>query len=124
MYIHLIVLAVLPFWLICSIPSHYSRLGLDTIDAALFCCQIFNGGLSDLLATARLTDVLPGHVVVFGIEPATLESGIGFSPEVEGSLEKLTGHVVDELRRLGYAVEECSEERPCQSRFWGEGDRE
>ena len=31
-------------------------------------------GLSDLLATAKLTDALPGHVVLFGIEPATLPS--------------------------------------------------
>ena len=77
-------------------------------------------GLSDLLATAKLTDVMPGHLVLFGIEPKTLESGLGFSPEVETSLEKLMGHVVGELRQLGYAVEKCSEERPCRSRFWEE----
>jgi len=79
-------------------------------------------GLSDLLATARLTDVMPGHLVLFGIEPKTVESGLGFSPEVEGAVEKLMGHVVGELRGLGYAVEECTEERPCRSRFWGEGE--
>ena len=79
-------------------------------------------GLSDLLATARLTDVMPGHLVLFGIEPKTVESGLGFSPEVEGAVERLMGHVVGELRGLGYAVEECTEERPCRSRFWGEGE--
>jgi len=81
-------------------------------------------GLSDLLATAKLTDCMPEHLVLFGIEPKTLESGLGFSPEVEGSLEKLMGHVVGELRQLGYAVEKCSEERPCQSRFWKEAGSE
>jgi len=78
-------------------------------------------GLSDLLATARLTDVMPGHLVLFGVEPRTMESGLDFSPEVKGALEKLTGHVVGELRELGYTVEECTEKRPCQSRFWSEG---
>jgi hypothetical protein len=51
-----------------------------------------------------------------------VESGLGFSPEVEGAVEKLMGHVVGELRGLGYAVEECTEKRPCRSRFWGEGE--
>lgn len=77
-------------------------------------------GLSDLLATARLTDVMPDHLVLFGVEPRTLESGIGFSPEVEGALAKLCGHVVEELRGLGYEVKACSEARPCRSRFWKE----
>lgn len=78
-------------------------------------------GLSDLLATAKLTDVMPGRLVLFGVEPKTMESGLGFSPEVEGALEKLMGHVVGELRQLGYTVGKCTEERPCRSLFWGEG---
>ena len=76
-------------------------------------------GLSDLLATARLTDQMPGHLVLFGVEPKSLESGVGFTPEVEGALDKLLGHVVEELGRLGYNVEECDEKKPCESRFWG-----
>lgn len=76
-------------------------------------------GLSDLLAAAKLTDQMPGHLVLFGVEPKSLESGVGFTPEVEGAIEKLTGHVVEELRRLGYTVEECTEIAPCASRFWG-----
>ncbi len=76
-------------------------------------------GLSDLLATARLTDQMPGHLVLFGVEPKSLESGVGFTPEVEGALDKLLVHVVEELGRLGYNVEECDEKKPCESRFWG-----
>jgi hydrogenase maturation protease len=81
-------------------------------------------GLSDLLATAQLTDAMPAHLVLFGVEPKTLETGIGFSPEVKGSLVRLCGHVVEELRRLGYAVEECREARPCRSRFWEKSGEE
>jgi len=76
-------------------------------------------GLSDLLATAKLTDVMPPFLVLFGVEPGSLETGLEFSPEVEGALGKLCGHVVEELRRLGYAVEECPDPGPCRSRFWG-----
>jgi len=76
-------------------------------------------GLSDLLATAKLTDVMPAHVVLFGVEPKSLETGLEFSPEVEGALGKLCGHVVEELRRLGYEVEERAEAGPGKSLFWG-----
>ena len=77
-------------------------------------------GLSDLLATAKLTDQMPGHLVLFGVEPKSLESGIGFTPEVEEAVEKLTGHVADELSRLGYSVEEYETEQACESIFWNE----
>ncbi len=77
-------------------------------------------GLSDLLATATLTGAMPPSLVLFGVEPGILETGLEFSPEVEGALEKLCGHVVEELRSLGYAVEESPEPGPCKSRFWGE----
>jgi hydrogenase maturation protease len=79
-------------------------------------------GLSDLLATARLTDVMPPYLVLYGVEPKTLESGLDFSEEVLGSLEKLCGHVVEELENLGYAVEERADAGPCDSRFWGSNE--
>jgi hydrogenase maturation protease len=75
-------------------------------------------GLSDLLATARLTDVMPPYLVLFGVEPKTMETGLEFSAEVLGSLDKLCGHVVEELRKLGYTVEECETPGACSSRFW------
>lgn len=77
-------------------------------------------GLSDLLAAAKLTDQMPPHLVLFGVEPKSLESGVGFTQEVEGAIEKLTGHVVEELRRLGYNLEECGENNTCESRFWND----
>ena len=77
-------------------------------------------GLSDLLAAAKLTGQIPPHLVLFGVEPKSLESGVGFTPEVEGAVDRLLGHVVEELRRLGYDVEECTDMAPCDSRFWKE----
>lgn len=75
-------------------------------------------GLSDLLATAKLTDVIPPYLVLFGVEPKTMEMGLEFSPEVLGSLDKLCGHVVEELKDLGYVVEKCETPGRCESRFW------
>ena len=63
-------------------------------------------GLSDVLATALLSDGLPGEIVMFGIEPLELTTGLELTPTVEASLGNLVGHVVDELRRLGYSVRE------------------
>lgn len=79
-------------------------------------------GLSDLLATAKLTDQMPANLVLFGIEPKSLETGLGFSPEVEEAVGKVVVHVADELRRLGYTVEECPSPGACASRFWGTGE--
>ncbi len=75
-------------------------------------------GLSDLLATAKLTDNMPANLVLFGIEPKSLETGLVFSPEVEGAVDKAVVHVAEELRRLGYNLEECSGRGACKSRFW------
>ncbi|MCF6290152.1 MAG: HyaD/HybD family hydrogenase maturation endopeptidase [Desulfobacterales bacterium] len=64
-------------------------------------------GLSDLLAAAMLTDELPGHLVLFGVEPQFLEAGFSLSPAVTANFEKLLTAVLDELRRLG-----CDEIQP------------
>jgi hydrogenase maturation protease len=63
-------------------------------------------GISDLLATARLTDDLPAKMVLFGIEPKALDLGLCLSPEVENSLDTIIDAVIDELRNFGYEVKE------------------
>jgi hydrogenase maturation protease len=58
-------------------------------------------GLSDLIAAARLTDTLPGKVVLFGVEPKELGTGLDLSDPVAGSLEQLADLVAFELESLG-----------------------
>jgi hydrogenase maturation protease len=77
-------------------------------------------GLSDVLATALITDALPATIVMFGVEPHAIKTGLSLTPVVEASLDKLVDTVVGELRRLGHAVRErenpasrCKEWRPC-----------
>ncbi len=61
-------------------------------------------GLSDLLAAAMLTDEMPGRLVLFGIQPGSLEPGFSLSPPVEENFEKLLACVLDELGSLGCEI--------------------
>lgn len=61
-------------------------------------------GLSDTLAAARLTDELPKHMVLFGMEPKKIEVGLELSPEVKENFDKLLNVVVEEVRKIGYDI--------------------
>jgi hydrogenase maturation protease len=61
-------------------------------------------GISDLLATSRLTDTMPEKVVLFGIEPKSIDTGLELTAEVAGNIFSLTELVADELRALGLQV--------------------
>jgi hydrogenase maturation protease len=74
-------------------------------------------GLSDVLATAMISDTLPGEMVMFGVEPEAMTTGLALTPTVEASLEKLVGAVVEELRRIGHRVDERPDPPP-RRREW------
>jgi len=61
-------------------------------------------GISDLLAVARLTDMLPKKVVLFGIEPKELGAGLELSREVGAILAELAVLVALELAEHGVQV--------------------
>ena len=61
-------------------------------------------GLSDLLAAAMLTDNMPENLVLFGVEPESVDIGLELTATVEASLDKLITAVVEELRTLGCSV--------------------
>jgi hydrogenase maturation protease len=61
-------------------------------------------GLSDVLALAELTGTLPRAIVLFGIKPRILHTGLELSPEVREGVERLLGMVVREISELGFAV--------------------
>ncbi|GFO56506.1 membrane protein [Geomonas sp. Red276] len=60
-------------------------------------------GISDLLATARLMGELPAKVVLFGIEPCSIETGVELTPKVAESVSLVAELVAAELRDLGVA---------------------
>jgi len=61
-------------------------------------------GISDLLATALLIDKIPKRVVLFGIEPKSIETGLEMSEEVGGNIGRLADMVAHELVSLGLEV--------------------
>lgn len=69
-------------------------------------------GVSDLLATAHLTDGMPRRVVLFGIEPKSIDTGLEMSEEVGGSIGRLAEMVALELTSLGLDVPPKSGVRP------------
>lgn len=56
-------------------------------------------GLSDLLAVASLQGWIPAEVVVWGVQPASVEMGLDLSPPVAAQMIPLMLKVIEELRR-------------------------
>jgi hydrogenase maturation protease len=61
-------------------------------------------GLSDLLAAAMLTDRTPKNLVLFGVEPESVDIGLELTETVEKSLAKLIQAVVEEVSKIGCSV--------------------
>ncbi len=59
-------------------------------------------GLSDLLAAGILSEQIPKQIILFGVEPERLETGIYLTDAVEASLEKIISAILDELAKAGY----------------------
>lgn len=75
-------------------------------------------GLSDLLAAAMLTGELPENLVLFGVEPESLDIGLNLTDTVEASVEKLTGAIIDELRSIGCSIVPVEATFTEKARFW------
>lgn len=57
--------------------------------------------MSDLLAAARLLGRSPAEVVLWGIQPASLDVGLELSSTVADQVEVLLQNVLAELQRWG-----------------------
>ena len=75
-------------------------------------------GLSDLLAAAMLTDELPKNLVLFGVEPESIDIGLELTETVESNLEKLLDAVADELRATGCTLVPVKTTFTEKARFW------
>lgn len=83
-------------------PGATARLEGDEVPAALDVkLSPHQIGVRDLLAAARLMGREPSLVVLWGMEPESLDPGTGFSPRVARALPRLQAEVVEELRRWG-----------------------
>jgi len=65
-------------------------------------------GLSELLAVAAMQDCLPPSIILFGIVPLDMSTGVGMSPEVNAAVAQVVSSVVKELGLLGIEVRPAS----------------
>ena len=61
-------------------------------------------GLADLLMVARLTELYPEEVVLWGVKPAVTDTGLELSSAVAARVDELVDKVVEELGRWGVEV--------------------
>lgn len=58
-------------------------------------------GLLDMLFAAKLRDLYPAEVVIWGAQPGTVEVGLDLSSPVASQVDVLVSNVLGELRRWG-----------------------
>ncbi len=61
-------------------------------------------GLADLLFAARMVDLYPEEIVLWGIEPEEIDTGLSLSPRIAAKVDELAEKVVEELERWGVKV--------------------
>ncbi len=61
-------------------------------------------GIPDMLFAAKLKDVYPSHVVLWGVQPMNLDVGMQLSPVVQAKVDVLIGKCLAELDAWGYAI--------------------
>jgi hydrogenase maturation protease len=61
-------------------------------------------GISDLLATARLIDMMPKKVVLLGIEPQSIDTGLELTAEINANIGRLTELIAEEIMVQGLPV--------------------
>ncbi len=61
-------------------------------------------GLKDLLAVSELMGHSPKEMVLFGVQPGSVEMEIGLTAEVEAELETLVTNVLNELANWGVSA--------------------
>lgn len=62
-------------------------------------------GLCDVLAALQLRGEYPPQIALIGIQPLSLETEIGLSPEVAATLPAVIAAVLEELQAAGVTVE-------------------
>jgi len=90
-------------------PGTIARLVGDEVPASLSVkISPHQMGLADLLAAARLQGLYPQEVVLLGMQPASIDTGLDLSPPVQAHLDRLIDEVLIELKGWGY--EPCPRE--------------
>ena len=81
------------------------RLEGDAIPAALSTkMSMHQVGLQELLALADFQGTLPAHIVLLGLEPASMEWGLGLTAAIASQIDLLVAAAVSELQSWGLSL--------------------
>lgn len=72
--------------------------------------SIHAAGLRDALLLAQALGVLPGEVIIYGVQPAKLDWETELSPQVEAAIPEITNCILDELEQTSLPVGDFSSE--------------
>lgn len=61
-------------------------------------------GLSDVLAAAVLTDCLPQNILLYGVIPQSLNTGLDLSDEVLSGMNEIIDRIQADLKEMGYVL--------------------
>lgn len=59
-------------------------------------------GVPDMLAAAKLKDVYPQNIVLWGVQPERLELGLDLSPKVESQVNIIIENILSQLQVWGH----------------------
>lgn len=82
-----------------SSPGTINRIDASAhpLPAAMFPCSTHAFGIAEAVEVARALHELPVHLIVYGIEAATLEDGIGLSSAVSDAVTQVADRIAAEL---------------------------
>jgi hydrogenase maturation protease len=78
--------------------------GREIVGALTMKSSMHQVGLRELLGVSGLRRTLPSRLVLWGMEPASVNWGVGLSPQVAAGLSSLVERLVAELRSWGVGV--------------------
>ena len=61
-------------------------------------------GVPDMLAAAKMKDIYPKRLVLWGIQPDEITLSLDLSPALASKVDPLTDNLVGELRGWGYEL--------------------
>jgi hydrogenase maturation protease len=61
-------------------------------------------GVPDMLAAAKLKDVFPQRIVLWGVQPELMEIGLDLSPKVESQVETIIQNILYQLQAWGHTL--------------------
>jgi hydrogenase maturation protease len=61
-------------------------------------------GIPDMLAAAKLKDVFPQRIVLWGVQPELMEIGLDLSPKVESQVGTIIQNILYQLQAWGHTL--------------------